>query len=328
MNEELIEVVISSRTEQGKDIAIFELKSGDGKPLPAFTAGAHIDVLVGDKSVGDESEDETTVRQYSLCNDPAISDQYRIGVLKDPESRGGSEQIHAEFKANQRVRISAPRNLFPLDLNAKKSILAGGGIGITPMIAMAYELEHQGKDFELHYCTRSKGFGAFEAELKQRFPHQVFFHYDDQAPDQLFKPAQVFSPVDAGTHIYVCGPTGFMDWVINEAKTLGFPSEQVHFEYFSAEVDTSGDSFEVYCQESDVTVTVGSDETIAAALKKAGLKVQVSCEEGVCGTCITDVLEGEPDHRDHFLTDEEKADNDQIALCCSRAKCQRLVLDL
>lgn len=318
MNNELIDVVITSRTEQGAGIAVMELASANGESLPEFSAGAHIDVHCGDD----------LIRQYSLCNDPASSELYRIGVLKDLNSRGGSAKIYAEFSAQRSIKISAPRNHFPLNKDARKSILAGGGIGITPMIAMAYELLKEKKEFELHYCTRTKGAGAFEEELVLAFGERVIFHYDDQDKSQLFSPQASFGGSQAGTHIYVCGPTGFMDWVINSAQELGYPSDQVHFEYFSAEVDTSGDSFEVYCEQSDITVTVGSEDTIAKALRKVGVKVSMSCEEGVCGTCITDVIEGIPDHRDHFLTDEEKEDNDQIALCCSRAKCQRLVLDI
>lgn len=318
MNNELIDVVITSRVEQGTGIAVMELAKENGEALPEFSSGAHIDVHCGDE----------LIRQYSLCNDPASSEYYRIGVLNDPNSRGGSVKIHADFAVGQTIQISAPRNHFPLDKDAIKSILAGGGIGITPMIAMAYELLDEGKDFELHYCTKSQGAGAFEQELISAFGERVFFHYDDQDKSQLFSPQETFATPELGTHIYVCGPTGFMDWVINSAKEQGYPTEQVHFEYFSAEVDTSGDSFEVYCEQSDITVTVGSDDTIAKALRKVGVKVSMSCEEGVCGTCITDVIEGIPDHRDHFLTDEEKEDNDQIALCCSRAKCERLVIDL
>lgn len=318
MNNELIDVVITSRIEQGAGITVLDLAPINGSMLPSFTAGAHIDVHIGDEFI----------RQYSLCNDPANNESYRIGVLNDPNSRGGSVQIHQEFKQGQQIKISAPRNHFPLFEGAKKTILAGGGIGITPMMAMAYTLQKNCEPFELHYCTRSRGAGAFEQELVEEFGEQVIFHYDDEDKSQLFLPKVVFSPVDKYTHIYVCGPTGFMDWVINNAKEMEYPSEQVHFEYFSADVDISGDSFEVYCDQSDITVTVGAEESIAIALRKAGIKVNMSCEEGVCGTCITDVLEGIPDHRDLFLTDEEKEDNDQIALCCSRAKGQRLVIDL
>ncbi|WP_426357528.1 PDR/VanB family oxidoreductase [Pseudocolwellia sp. HL-MZ19] len=318
MNNELIDVVITSRDDQGAGIAVLELVAANGEQLPSFTAGAHIDVHVG----------EEFIRQYSLCNDPDKTGSYRIGVLNDPNSRGGSVKIHNEFNQSKQIKISAPRNHFPLFEGAKKSILAGGGIGITPMMAMAYSLQKAGEAFELHYCTRSKGAGAFEQELVKEFGDNVIFHYDDEGKEQLFSPQNIFTPVDPNTHIYVCGPTGFMDWVIESAKNIGYPSKQVHFEYFSADVDITGESFEVYCDQSDITVTVGAEESIAIALRNAGIKVNMSCEEGVCGTCITDVLEGEPDHRDLFLTEEEKEDNDQIALCCSRSKSKKLVIDL
>jgi len=318
MNNELIDVVITSRTDQGAGVAVIELEALYGGKLPEFSAGAHIDVHISDD----------LIRQYSLCSDPISSRVYRIGVLNDPNSRGGSVKAFNDFNEQTNIKISVPRNHFPLNESAGKSILAGGGIGITPMMAMAYELLHAGKEFELHYCTRTSGAGAFEQELVQEFGNRVKFHYDDQSKSQLFDPQVIFNPFVEDTHVYVCGPTGFMDWVINTAKQAGYPSEQVHFEYFNAEVDTDGEEFEVHCEQSNITVKVLSDDTIAKALRKAGIKVNMSCEEGVCGTCITDVLEGEPDHRDHFLTDEEKEDNDQIALCCSRAKSKRLVIDV
>ena len=318
MSSELIDVVIQSRTDQGAGIAVIELVACDGQALPSFSAGSHIDVHI----------DQELIRQYSLSNDPINHDHYRIGVLNDPNSRGGSVKVYHEFVVGKKLQISAPRNLFPLAKQAEKSILAGGGIGITPMIAMAYQLQRENKAFELHYCCRSKAAAAFADELITAFGDKVFFHYDDQDKAQLFSVANTLTPVASGAHLYVCGPSGFMDWLINEAKALAYTSEQIHFEYFSADVDTSGASFEVHCQQSDITVTVGENDTIAKALKQAGIKVDMSCEEGVCGTCITDVLSGEPDHRDQFLTDEEKADNDQIALCCSRAKCKRLVIDI
>jgi len=318
MSDALLDVTISAREEQGAGVAIFELASVSGEALPEYAAGAHIDVHVN----------QELVRQYSLCTKPTDEGKYRIGILNDPNSRGGSRQIHADFKVGNQLSISTPRNHFPLETVAKRTILAGGGIGITPLIAMAYELQAQNQDFELHYCARTRGAGAFVEELQASFPENVTFHYDDEEESQLFSPAVALGPCDEGTHIYVCGPSGFMDWVIAGAKELGYPSAQVHFEYFSAEVDSSGASFEVHCVKSDVTLVVEEQQSIVKALAAAGVKVDVSCEEGVCGTCITDVLEGEPDHRDHFLTDEEKADNDQMALCCSRAKSARLVIDI
>lgn len=318
MTNEIIDVVITSREEQGLGVAILEFAPVSADSLPVFDAGAHIDVHIG----------SDFVRQYSLCSQPGVDQPYRVGVLKDPKSRGGSIGLHENFLPGQKVKISAPRNHFPLVSDAKHSILAGGGIGITPMIAMAYTLKSQGKSFEIHYCCRSEGVGAFEDELKSEFADQVHFHYDDGEKNQLFNPKEKFSPYMPDQHIYVCGPSGFMDWVIENTKLLSYPSSQVHFEYFSADVDTTGDAFEVYCAKSDLTVVIEETKTIAKTLIEAGIKVDLSCEEGICGTCITDVLEGEPDHRDQFLTDEEKEDNDQMALCCSRSKSKKLVLDI
>ncbi|SEJ18771.1 vanillate O-demethylase ferredoxin subunit [Pseudomonas linyingensis] len=317
MSNSLIDAIVTRREDQTDEIAVFELAAADGSPLPAFEAGAHIDVIVGPE----------LIRQYSLCNAPG-SAGYRLGILNDPGSRGGSRQIHASLEEGSRVQIGAPRNHFPLDMDATHSLLIGGGIGITPMIAMAYALKAAGKSFELHYCSRSESKAAFLVELERAFGERLTLHFDDAGEAARLDPPQLCRAAPPGTHLYVCGPGGFMDWVIEQARGAGLPDRQIHFEYFSAEVDVSGEAFEVYAQISDVTVQVGPNQSISMALKAAGVKVQMSCEEGVCGTCICDVLEGIPEHRDRFLTDDEKADNDQIALCCSRAKSARLVVDI
>lgn len=312
----MIQVIVKNRDDHTTDIAVFELVTKDGSDLPAFEAGAHIDVVFGDD----------LIRQYSLSN---VSGKgvYRLGILNDPNSRGGSRKIHADLKTGSEIQISAPRNHFPLAMEAEHSVLIGGGIGITPMISMAHTLKAAGKSFELHYCARSQSRAAFLQELGREFKDQLVLHFDDQGQQALISPKSL-AEEQSSAHFYVCGPSGFMDWVISEVKEAGVPSAQVHFEYFSAEVDISGDAFEVVAQVSGLTVQVRPEESIANALKKAGIHIQTSCEEGVCGTCICDVIEGTPDHRDHFLTDEEKDDNDQIAVCCSRAKSARLVLDI
>ena len=317
MSYSVIDAIVTRREDQTDEIAVFELAAADGRALPAFEAGAHVDVMVSPE----------LTRQYSLSNAPG-SAGYRLGILNDPNSRGGSQLIHASLQEGSRVQISAPRNHFPLDMHATHSLLIGGGIGITPMIAMAYALKAAGKSFELHYCSRSESKAAFLAELERAFGERLTLHFDDAGEAARLDPPQLCRAAPPGTHLYVCGPSGFMDWVIDQAKAAGLPGQQVHFEYFSAEVDISGEAFEVYAKASDVTVQVGPDQSIAMALRAAGVKVQMSCEEGVCGTCICDVIDGTPDHRDLFLTEEEKADNDQIALCCSRAKSARLVVDI
>ncbi len=196
------------------------------------------------------------------------------------------------------------------------------------MIAMAYALQADGRSFELHYCSRSREKAAFIDELEETFGDALVLHFDDGEPSQRLDMEALLTAQQTDTHLYVCGPTGFMDWVIGAAQQAGWPKNRVHSEYFTAEVDTSGAAFEVEAAASGVTVQVEENMSIAQALKAAGVKVNVSCEEGVCGNCICDVEEGIPDHRDHFLSDEEKADNDQIAVCCSRAKTPRLVIDI
>ena len=317
MSSEVIDVVIKTREDQAEGVAVFELSRTDGSALPPFEAGAHIDVHITPE----------IIRQYSLSNAPG-DEQYRLGILKDPQSRGGSEAIHQHFIAGKELTISAPRNHFPLEMGATKSILVGGGIGITPMLTMAYALKAAGKLFELHYCCRTRSSAGFLDELICEFSDQLYLHFDDMDDGQRFVPETVFGSSEAGSHVYVCGPSGFMDWVISSAKEQGFPSEQVHFEYFNAEVDSSGSAFEVVAAQSGQSVMVEEGQSISEALATIGIKVDMSCEQGVCGTCICDVVEGIPDHKDHFLTEEEREDNDQIVVCCSRAKSEKLVLDI
>ena len=318
MDHETTKVVIARREAQTADIVAIELVPVGGGTLAPFEAGAHIDVQVS----------ASVVRQYSLSNSFEDSRTYRLGILNDPKSRGGSRTIHEQFVEGREIQISAPRNHFPLDMSAEHTILFGGGIGITPMIAMAYALKKADKSFELHYCCRTRSSAAFLDELTSQFPGNLLLHFDDGAEEQKLVPAALLRSAKEFAHVYVCGPTGFMDWIINTAKESGLASKQIHYEYFSAEVDASGAEFEVLAAVSGVTVRVPSGTSIAKALKAAGVKVDVSCEEGVCGTCICGVLEGTPDHRDHFLNDEEKESGDQMAVCCSRAKSARLVLDI
>ncbi|MFC0267217.1 PDR/VanB family oxidoreductase [Kushneria aurantia] len=318
MTDDTLTLRVDRRDVHTNEIAVIDLVAADGSDLPPFEAGAHIDVHLG----------EGLIRQYSLSNAPSERHRYRLGVLLDPGSRGGSRAVHADLHEGVEVSASEPRNLFPLDDSAAHTLLAGGGIGITPMIAMAYALKAAGRSFELHYCCRSRDKAAFIEELEAEFGEALSLHVDDGGADQRLDIETVLASRPTNTHLYVCGPTGFMEWVMGAARTAEWPKDQLHSEYFSAEVDTSGAAFEVEASISGVTVQVEEGVSIANALKAAGVKVDVSCEEGVCGTCICEVLEGVPDHRDQFLSDEEKADNDQIALCCSRAKSARLVIEI
>jgi len=248
-----------------------------------------------------------------------------LGILKDNCSQGGSLAAHA-LREGDKVQVSAPRNLFALDTRGAHSLLIGGGIGITPMLAMAAELHAAGRSFSLHYASRSRSGAAFVAQLeKAPYAERVQLHFSDE---QRLNLASVLSDVPPNTHVYVCGPTRLMDAVTDLATSLNYQPEQIHQECFSADVQIQGHAFEVVAATSGITVQVLENQSIVEALALAGLKVCVSCKQGICGSCLTDVLEGEPDHRDSYLTEEEKADGDQILLCCSRAKGARLIIDL
>ncbi|MEG1038369.1 MAG: PDR/VanB family oxidoreductase [Pseudomonas sp.] len=319
MTEALLNVVVRKRELQGDGVVVLDLASTDGSPLPTFDAGAHVDIHLA----------PGLVRQYSLCSNPGDVSTYRLGILKDPASRGGSLAAHESLNEGRQVQISAPRNLFPLAENAQRTLLLGGGIGVTPMIAMAYTLHQRGEPFELHYCGRARQRSAFLEELGSApFAAQVVTHFDDEADEQKLDLPAVLGRGQAGVHVYTCGPSGFMDWVINGAREQGYAEDHIHKEYFQVEVDASGASFEVVAARSGKTVEIAEGQSILDALAKVGIKIEKSCEQGVCGTCLCDVLEGEPDHRDVYLTDEEKAGNDQILVCCSRAKSKTLVLDI
>lgn len=303
------------RRELQGDVTLLTLAHADGIELPAFSAGAHVDLHLSAE----------LVRPYSLCGDPQDRHHYQLGILKDSRSQGGSLAAHA-LREGDEVQVSTPRNLFALDTRGNHSLLIGGGIGITPMLAMAAELHAAGRSFSLHYACRSRSGAAFVTQLENApYAERVQLHFSDE---QRLNLASVLSDVPPNTHVYVCGPTRLMEAVSSLAKNLDYPPDQIHQECFSADVQIQGNAFEVVAVASGITVQVAENQSIVEALALAGLKVCVSCKQGICGSCLTDVLEGEPDHRDSYLTDEEKADGDQILLCCSRAKGARLIIDL
>jgi len=312
-----LDVVVQRRMDAATDIIGLELASRDGSPLPPYDAGAHVDVRV--KS--------GLIRQYSLTGDPADRSVYRLGILLDPKSRGGSSAIHAQFQEGHALRIGPPRNNFPLRTDAAHTILFAGGIGITPMLGMAHALQTAGASWEMHYCGRTADRLAFTDELG-RFGGKVQVHVDSGPAAQRLDIDGVLAGAAPDRHLYACGPNGFMDFVVASAQRHEWQAENIHLERFGAEVDTDGAPFTVVAQKSGIRFDVQPGETIAQKLADHGIPVQVSCQSGVCGTCLTRVIEGMPDHRDLVQTDPEKASNARITVCCSRSKTRKLVLDL
>jgi vanillate monooxygenase ferredoxin subunit len=314
-----MKVILASKQPVATDICVFELASADAAPLPAFTAGAHVDVHV-----------DGFVRQYSLCNSPSDGRVYRLGVLRDPASRGGSTAMHA-LMPGASLEISSPKNHFPLDESATHTLLLAGGIGITPLIAMAERLREAGRTFELHYCSREPGRMAFRERLAEPgLAEHTRCYFDSEGADSRIDLAGVLAKPAAGTHVYVCGPAGFIDAALAAAANAGWPAENVHREYFgqAPSVESAGGAFQVTLASSQRVIDVPAGTSIVEALRAGGVELPVSCEQGVCGTCLTRVLAGEPDHRDVYLTDEERAANDQLLPCCSRSRTPMLVLDL
>ena len=319
--EQLLNVKVAKRKVEAIDICSFELVHPSGGDLPGFTAGSHIDVHIADG----------LVRQYSLCTRPGDPGFYRIAVKNEPQSRGGSRSMHDSAREGDLLTISAPRNNFALKEDAQRTLLIAGGIGITPLLSMALRLDALGKPFELQYFSRSIAHTAFHDVLSQKkFADRVGFHY-------ALEPEAVRSYLrkylwhrQEGTELYLCGPRPFMD-LVEQTAAVTWPPESVHLEYFSADpASLSGprESFVVRLARSGGDYVVPADKTIVHALAACGVHIETSCEQGVCGTCLTGLLEGVPDHRDVFLTDEERAANDKMLPCVSRAQSDVIVLDL
>lgn len=318
----MLKVKITDRSMETASIVSLILQAVDDEQLPDYKAGSHIDVSISNN----------LTRQYSLCDNRQDSSCYRIAILKDANSRGGSIKVHQDFKIGDEISISQPRNCFSLNGSDKRSILIAGGIGITPLMSMGYELENQGAEFELHYFCRNKEQAAFYDELKHAsFSDKVHFYFDDKRTSNSEKLNSILKSPSGSVGLYTCGPQGFMDSVIQLACEHQWLAENIHKEFFSASESIQSDAdkdFIIELAQSNQTIVVSAEQTALEALELAGVDVDSSCEQGICGACILNVISGTPDHRDNYFSDEEKALNNRFTPCCSRAKSEKLILDL
>jgi len=322
MQQHRISVIISRKQVEAQNISMFELVASNGDQLPPFSAGAHIEIYMPNG----------ITRQYSLCNHPRERHRYLIAVLRDSSSRGGSSFMHDSVSEGDVNPISSPRNHFALADDARRSILIAGGIGITPILSMAEQLHDAGADFELHYAGRSLHRTAFVERIRAgSIGDRARFYFDDGAADQRFNAqSSVGKPADA-THIYVCGPFGFIESVLGAARAAGWEDTNLHREYFGAVVpvkSSTSDTFEMEISSTGQILLVPPGKSALEVLSEHGVNISSSCEQGVCGTCLTRVISGEPDHRDVFLSEAERLSNSHFTPCCSRAKSGRLVLGL
>ena len=310
-----LDVTVKKRLVIAEDVVLFVLESADGSDLPEWTPGSHIDVHLG----------PSIVRQYSLCGNPADRSVYWIAVLKESKSRGGSLALHVGVKVQQNLKISLPRNNFPL-VEAEEYLLIAGGIGITPLLTMARNLDLRGKRWRMLYGGRTRSTMSFVSDLEV---------YADKV---LLRPQDEYGLLDLegwigrrreNVAIYCCGPEPLISAV--EKVCEDWPDDTLQVERFSpatGALDGDNEAFDVELARTGITVHVGPNQSIAEAVEDAGTYIPRSCNEGTCGTCITKVLEGIPDHRDSFLREKQKKANNRIMPCCSRAKSKTLILDL
>jgi vanillate O-demethylase ferredoxin subunit len=314
-----MQLLVRAITLEAEDVLGFEVVHPQRTALPPFTAGSHVDVTVANGMC----------RQYSLCNDPRERHRYRIAVLRERGGRGGSKFMHEQVRVGDHLDVSSPRNNFALNETAGRSLLIAGGIGVTPLLSMAYRLRSLGASYEMHYCTRNVERTAFAAELSELSRGAITFHHDHGDPARGLDIGRLLREPEPRTHVYCCGPTAFMRAVQN--ASAHWPSDSIHFEYFAAPSqagvsDADSGEFEVELASTGAVYAVPADQSILAVLRAAGVNVDSSCEAGVCGTCRTRYLRGNPDHRDFVLTDAERRDS--IMPCVSRAQPgERLILD-
>ena len=315
----MLTVKVRCIENQAAGINTFELVDPAGNALPPFTAGAHIDLhLPGG-----------FVRQYSLCNSPRERHRYVVGVLNVLDGRGGSRSLHTHVRAGDLLQISSPRNNFPLVEEAERHLFIAGGIGVTPMMAMLEHCEATQADYQLYYCGETPERTGFRERLASLPGKRALIHYDGGDPARRLDIQALLQHHEPGTHVYCCGPAGLMAGV--KAATQHWQAGTVHFEHFAAPVtaatttDKDGE-FAVTLARSGQSLAIPADKSIAQVLRDAGIACETSCEAGICGTCRTRYIDGEVDHRDFILADDEKRDH--LLICCSRAKSATLVLDL
>lgn len=313
-----IAVKVSEIVSVTPDIKRFRLERVDGAPLPTFAGGAHVIVEMRDG-------DLTRRNAYSLMSAPWRTGSYTISVRRDENGRGGSRYLHDQVRQGDMLHITYPVNLFPLDQRARKHLLLAGGIGITPILAMIEQLARDGAPFEVHYANRSEASTAYAEHLSARCGQRVTLYHDDQGAAMPL--ARILGNQPLGTHLYVCGPSGMIEWVLDSARELGWPEQNLHCERFLA--PASGAPYEIRLAKAGRAVKVGAHQSMLEAIEAAGVEAPYLCRGGACGQCETQVLEfdGTLLHADHFLTEAEKASGEKIMPCVSRFEGRLLVLD-
>ncbi len=304
----VIKARLSKVEKMTAGVTKYEFSAWNGSPLPSWTAGAHLDIVVAPEFL----------RQYSLSGDPSDRSKYQIGVLREDEGKGGSKLMHRIFSEGRRIFISKPINHFPLDETAARTFLMGGGIGVTPMIAMAHRLHEIGADFELHYSAKSSETAGYLEDLKAApWKDRVHLHFSTEGTRADLD--AILSGRQDGWHVYTCGPDRYMDGVIAAAERQGYPEEFRHLEYFSVpEIpDYENHPFKLKLAKSGREFIVPEDKSAADVLNENGFHIDIKCSDGLCGVCQCGLVSGDVEHRDFVLSKKQR--EHEIILCQSRA---------
>lgn len=320
MSDALHTVVVARKATEAYNMASFELVPADEQPLPGFTPGSHIDVTLPNG----------LIRQYSLLNSASERNRYCIGVWKDANSRGGSKALHLDIQEGDRLQVSRPRNRFKIPKNTTRALLLARGIGVTPMLSIADTLKAKTIPFELHYVFALMSPDSFRATIDaSSFAENTRFYKESSEDNQLLKAADVLADRPDDTQLFICGVDWWQDPIIALAKQKGFTEDRIHVERFTAKAAAAllDKVFDVKIASTGTSYKITGDKSVTACLEEAGVKIQTSCEQGMCGTCKTKVLEGEIDHRDKRLSAEQRAQG-YFLPCVSRAKGDTLLLDL
>lgn len=315
-----LRVLVAEKVRVATDVFAFKLVSEEGGALPPFTAGSHIDVhLPGG-----------LIRQYSLVNSPTERRHYVVAVLREAKGRGGSLTMHDRVKVGDLLKISLPKNGFELSLTPAHKVLIAGGIGITPFLSMIEALHANGNSFELHYTAKERKRAAFMDFLLDSNHSDRLRTYLTAESGQRLNLEETLSKAPRGSEVYVCGPQRLIEATLAAARGSGWSDDRIKWEAFGAlQVDPSANTeFAVRIASSGKVFQVPANKTISDVLYENQVPVSLSCTQGVCGTCLTKVIDGIPDHRDIYLTPTEQSSNDQILICCSRSHSPELVLDL
>jgi len=316
-SDALIEVRLTAIRYAARDTNLFEFRRLDGAPLPPYEPGAHVDVHLPSGHS----------RSYSLIVARPAPDTYTIGIKRDPASRGGSRFMHDELRVGRTIKISAPRNNFPLREDASHSVLIAGGIGITPIRCMVQRLTERERSFALHYACRSRVDAAFLHELQD--VAGASFHFDDENEGRFLDVASIVAAAPKDAHLYCCGPTPMLNAF--EAATKDWPRAQIHVEYFTPKQEVTKakkGGFTVELARSGQEFFIPEGRSILEVLLDEGVDVDYSCELGICGACEQRIISGTAEHHDSILSEEEQAENKRVMICCAGSKSERLVLDM